>query len=232
MNKLILFTLLISFISCKQNKTDKTKGKEQIEELLKLDDGEEKVGKQYSSRQFEGNTEISALSSDNEEIYIVSKYYFAYTSDSKTDFDNKGYLINRNNEIESFTKSILNNAFREIIGKYDSKELSKIDKRNLTIYLQKSANKTSNGWKNHLQPKFNRIIIENFDFSHIVREAKRYGLLEEYNNLKNENPEIRLNAIKSLINSNNEIAISIVLNHWNDEKEPAIKDYITKNLTK
>lgn len=177
----------------------------------------------YNIRQKLVKTRLTALSKEEEAIKISLRYWYYPKPDSILRIHNHIGKQYKDRLIEPSIRSVL----RNVINDYTSKDLYLTGKDKLGSLL-KSEILQMEGLLNSFT--FSAIVIDEIEFPHIISKAKADNLLDQYELLKSKQSKKRLSALNQLFNNASETAYLIILNHWSNEKNQLVLDYILKRL--
>lgn len=182
------------------------------------------------SRQFENKVEPQVLLSGGENIVLPLRYWYQFRSNTEEPFNELGYFIEEDSNIDAIAQAIVYASARELIKKYTSKELYEIERNSLEEELYAIAKSNATSLDNSLEIQFNTFILGEISFPHIIQKVKKVNLLSEFDALKSTDVNVRILAIKKLLKEGSEESYAIVLEHWVTEKNEKARNYILETL--
>lgn len=184
-----------------------------------------------TSRQFENKININALTSEGEEINLNIRSYYRFISISNMAFDDNGRWVDKNENKNFLVEAIIRSSVRSVLSTYASKELYAIEKRTFEEEIYQMAKSSYSKSEDGFKVQFNRFLIGEIKYPHLVNQAKSNNLLNEFELLKSHESDLRLKGIEKLLKDGTETSYSIILDHWAKEKNETIRDYILKSLS-
>lgn len=169
-------------------------------------------------------TSISLKLSDNSEPKLDLTYVI------KLKKDKIGYLLKSFRysydktmllpEVRLSTRKALSHLTVSELQQLDNEEISNmiIDSTFATEYFNEYASLI-------------KVYIDNIDYPEILNLAIEADLIEEYNALKTNDYDKKINAIDNLFNNSSKQAYEILLQHWQFEYDKKVKEYILNKLT-